>query len=378
MTFGRWRRVGFAASLILALSILVAACDEPDFGDKWLNFVNNELPSLSREFARADLAVRWPSTFQILLLDVKTRIDNIRAVLQVERTQADRGEGSTHIDKVRRAKALEDVAIKALAEFERAASILETSRTICESRETFDKLGLNFLGMISALQSIQQVTPDISVEFTVGDGAGDKNKADFFTSLVKLFQASKVEEQNRKLQDAVRLAPEKVIKGDELFALSVAACTSARKDAAGGLDALLRLKSDTSGLITNTLSAIHSHRARHEVDGIAEALEWRSGGPTQSAIAFNQFTGVADDLRGRIRTEMQLAMNSLEAARRTLDGKVRPTLRVYITEQARADQHVLVGFLEGLRTSGILGALNDDSLSQLVVQHEERARKMVF
>src|SRR5262245_16529552 len=72
------RRLRLGLASIFSVGVFVTpACDDPDFGDKALGFVNGELHEMSLSLAKADLAIRWPRTVQLLLLDVDARFSNI-------------------------------------------------------------------------------------------------------------------------------------------------------------------------------------------------------------------------------------------------------------------------------------------------------------
>src|SRR5690242_3532063 len=90
--------------VVMLCAALTWGCDEPDFGDKALKFVNDELGPLSLQLARADLAVRWPRAFQLLIVDVSGRLENADSALRnIEHATRDI-KGGSPLDQLRAAR----------------------------------------------------------------------------------------------------------------------------------------------------------------------------------------------------------------------------------------------------------------------------------
>src|SRR5436305_8701554 len=100
------RREFVLASCIL---MLCCSCSDPDFGDKALSFVQDELPHLSRQLARADLDNRWSTTYTVLLVDARARERLLRDALAALATATGAAEA---------AKSAPDVRVRQVRELE--------------------------------------------------------------------------------------------------------------------------------------------------------------------------------------------------------------------------------------------------------------------
>jgi hypothetical protein len=371
-----------AARLLLVTTIsligLGASCDDPNFGDKALGFVNDELHPLSLSLAKADLSVRWPKTFQLLLLDVNARLNSLLDVTRRVQSELVATRPEEGIKAVSAVIAKADVLLKAQREFEATSTILKTTRTICDSRETFDQFGLASLGAVGALQSIAPVSPDLSVYISYGNGASEKNGADFATSLIKLFQAGKVEEQNNKLKEALAKAPSMVAKGDELFALSREACAKAKASVADALGVLEGARQKVALSLGETRETMTLVRSRLELLAVAESLGTVSGASLPNALARNELTGAATALRGRLRIEIATAYNAVLSASKKGERTNALSGNAFFRDKARKDRDLLLAFLKAIQDTGVLAQLDDQPLAAYVVSTYGQLRKIRF
>lgn len=361
--------------LCVALALSTLGCKDPDFGDKALRFVRNDLLPLSRALAQADLQVRWRRSYQILLLDVGARLENISSVMKLAEHDSTQLSGTTNFSRLGQARTIEGVLVRVLDEFEKSSVILRSADAMCSSRELYDRFGLNMLGAVAVLQSIQPVKPDISVVVAFGDGSEDQNEANLITSIIKLFESEKVEAQNRKLREAIQLAPERIVKDDELFRLSNEACEQAKTLAAHGLTELHSLRKSVGDAIEGVRRLVALRRSIEELEGISTALGFKGNSAIETAVLLNELTGAGTELRGRLRLEVILAVNALLNAKLATDRSTAATLRA---EQGRIDRELLLAFFESLRVSGLIAALKDPELEALLVRQEAQVRRLGF
>jgi hypothetical protein len=332
--------------LVCYVLFLCCSCSDPDFGDKALSFVQDELPHLSRQLAKADLDNRWSTTYTIFLVDARARERLLRDALAELTTAIGAIEAATSVPNVRVSKVreLEEEVLGAQRLNEQLVVMLDSAKTMCSSRALFDQSGLADLGLVSVVRSFHPVTPDISVNISVGSGSDEKNTMDLGKTIEQLFVASKVEAQNRKLQEALELAPQVVPNAEELFPISSELCRASRDRAQAAIDDLQAsedvLKETLLSLQQYTIAARHVLEAR----AVGEALGWDAPDPLTAALRGSQITGATEDLRGRLTTELRLAANGIVPRSTGLTAR-----DVYLQARANEDRAVLLRAVKAIR-----------------------------
>ena len=361
------RREFVLASCIL---MLCCSCSDPDFGDKALSFVQDELPHLSRQLARADLDNRWSTTYTVLLVDARARERLLRDALAALATATGAAEAAKSAPdvRVRQVRELEEEVLAAQRLDEQLVVMLDSAKTICSSRALFDQSGLADLGLVSVVRSFHTVTPDISVNISVGSDSNEKNATDLVKTIEQLFVASKVEAQNRKLQEALQLAPQVVPDAEELFPVSSELCSAARDRARTAIDDLIT----SEGILKAALLSLQQYTiaARHvlEAQAVGEALGWDAPDPLTAALRGSQVTGATEDLRGRLATELRLAANGI--APRSTGFVARD---VYLQSRAGEDRALLRRAVKAIRDAKLDVSLGSNFAHELQLVEERLA-----
>lgn len=214
---------------LLVLSLLLG-CDDAEFGTKAREFVETKVHGISERLVPADLSLRWLHAFDIGTLDLHTRLlaaqnglDAIEGLIAV-----DAGVPTVAMDDSAKLDnaviALNDIQI----ELEGAQTVATTLNGVCQSRDVFDRLGLNSLGVIAPLASLPHMDPQLTVMVPLT--TDPKSWLPAIGSLFSyLYQRGKYQEQNFQVDKAIQRYPSHVLQPDEVFAVSSSTCVNQRK-----------------------------------------------------------------------------------------------------------------------------------------------------
>ncbi len=209
---------------LLAFAPLCAASDD-DWGFKAEQFVDNELPMLSRRIAEAELADRWEKGIRLFNSGLLLRIVVIGSKLNRMKVPAPVSGNAPLNVQLRYVSDLQG-ALKSLTridiEMDDVDYVLKRSEEVCVSSAVHSALNFDSI-MRTGVFAVTLPTPNYSFEVST----------DLVGSFVRMFSgnlvANKVEQQNNKFRSAMERAPSRLIAESDIFALSNSICEERQK-----------------------------------------------------------------------------------------------------------------------------------------------------
>jgi len=191
-----------------------------DWGDQASAFVDEQLPHLSRDLAKAELANRWERSMrlfnQALTMEVTVFAITLAKAGRPEIPTADADLRALWAYALAVQKQLNDLTGFEL-EISEARRLLQNQGDLCKSDAMVYALGLDVL-MREGIFNINLPTPDFRFEVNT----------DMFGALYRMLSSNLfafgAQSQNDRFDDAARRAPSKLIVPEEIATASRAAC----------------------------------------------------------------------------------------------------------------------------------------------------------
>jgi len=318
---------------ILALLAALAGCDEANWGDLASNFVDSEVPSLSRNYASAHLTEVWNQSLveadANAVVASKELADQIEEPADVRVDDLNGLSAAVLLDRFNQADALVGHMITTGIQVQELEAQSRSPESICGDRALFFSRGLGAVGVIGPFSAIapslggQRGAWTIGVSFTIDtdDGSGNNGQGgtsgnEILQSFVQaaqvvgdLFSKSQTEQQNETLDDAIARLPQRALQPDYAFALSQQVCSDAATSEADLHNEATAAVGTLSPLLTSRL-----HNAVLRRNLIASYLR---------PLELQQFlmsTGVAAELTtmqqevidGEVSTQVEVLLKSVQ------------------------------------------------------------------
>lgn len=258
-----------AFALCLVCALVSSAC--LDYGDRALNFVENDANTMARALAEADLRGRWLNASKVVRLELGLRVQLWQEAFDALPAPADLGKDKipTSAAALRTSLAALDSELSLLlrlkADAERLVEIRRAWQSVCSSRQAFDAFELGRLGWAAPIKSLTGQNPDQGVGLIIVGW-------DFWSAVIlsavltatenimRGLKSQAIEEQNAKLRTAQEKFFSVVPQPDELFTISKGVCAETQKRAHAATDAVAAMESTRGDLTAQRL--LHAQNAR--------------------------------------------------------------------------------------------------------------------
>lgn len=219
-----------AFTSLLVILFTSSGCKDPKFGQKFKDFVYNEAPSISRDYADAVLDHRWEKTYQDYLLVSLSEIEFIAALVEGldDYTETD-FEKMSEVELLNIFVSLrnqENITTQLLQRVDSLNHARNQISTACESEKFFYNLGINSLILKDAF-SMAGINAQSPVNYSVNSDMTFYENAiqvsvDFF---INIFTKSEIEKQKKLFGEGLNALDKNIIKNEELFELSSRYCS---------------------------------------------------------------------------------------------------------------------------------------------------------
>jgi hypothetical protein len=310
-----------AASILIGLCgcVLLAGCDDDDFGEQAKAFVNEEVHGISRAHVDAELDNILAQAFgdSLVQLDADAKLAATMAEnFSTTAMTMDPGTVSNDdlIKEFNNLDAQSGTIFRLITQLEANNQLIRRLDSTCTDDHIFSALGIGNLGSLGpiavATGSLAQRKADISV--SASTGSDTPWYVTVGEAVVSVFGASRIDSENNKLKEAIAQVPERIVHEQEVHDIYRIKCRKMLDELTPDYARIGVMTEVTRQSLSASLVAVQATRA------IVEAiLRTRDINQFLASSGVTQQLSDAQNLimRGELGTDLLLTMRRLRGRR---------------------------------------------------------------